>query len=236
MKKSFFPLFLFLLTGVAVYGQAGARADASGSLLSLALAPTVSMPLGADAEVFGYGAGGDILVRYRMPFFRPFSLGGVLSYEYTTLQMASTLSTLAGGIEASLLWEPVPWLGLRAYGRGGYFYSLLNGGGNGGGNPYASAGIEAELRLFPQISVAAGAGYRQLFGFSSSLAAGLDVAYHFNPPVSIEEQLKLIPKPLKGVGLEGIHFSDVFPVFFKYYDTHPIGGATLVNGEGSAIE
>jgi tetratricopeptide (TPR) repeat protein len=206
------------------------------SELSLSLTPAFSLPLGDDAAVFGLGGGGELSARYRPPFFPLVTLGGVVGYELGTLRVSQTISTLSIGAEAGLLWEPLPWLGLHAAARGGYFHSLLNNGGGGGGAGFVTGAAGAELLVVPSIGITAEAGYRWMAGFSGSLIGSLGVAYHFAPPISIEEQLKMVPKPLKGVRLEGISFDDIFPVFYKYYDTHPIGSARLANTESSPIQ
>jgi tetratricopeptide (TPR) repeat protein len=220
-----FAFVLVILIGFVIPG-----------FLSLSFAPGMSIPLGTESAVFGFGYGGDLAVRYRLPSLRALALGGVAGYEFTTLQMNASLSTISAGAELSLLWEPLAWLGLRIQARGGYFHSFLNDGTGGGGNGFASGGAAASFGLFPGFEVSAEIGYRALFGFSQNLVASLGATYRFAPPVSVEEQLKMMPTPLKGVRLEGIGFDGVFPVFFKYYDNHPIGKAVLRNTEASPLE
>jgi hypothetical protein len=216
---------ILICLGIPGFGQAGSPTGARESLLSLSFVPGMSIPLGTESAVFGFGYGGDIAVRYRLPSLRALALGGVAGYEFTTLQM-----------DASLLWEPLVWLGLRIQARGGYFHSFLNDGTGGGGNGFASGGAAASFGLFPGFEVSAEIGYRALFGFSQNLVASLGATYRFAPPVSVEEQLKMMPTPLKGVRLESIGFDGVFPVFYKYYDDHPIGKAVLRNTETSPLE
>ncbi len=208
----------------------------SMSLVSLSLSPGASFPLGADALVFRMGGGAEIAARYRMPFLPLLTVGGAAGYELGTLRTSQTLSTLSLGAEAGVLWDPVQWLGLYARARGGYFYSMLNGASSGGGSGFVTAVGGAEFRVLPSLGLSAEAGYRALAGFSGSVVAALGVSYHLAPPVSVEEQLRLVPRPLKGVRLESVSFDDIFPVFYKHYDSHPIGTARLVNTEKSAIE
>ena len=72
--------------------------------------------------------------------------------------------------------------------------------------------------LFPTIGVGIEASYRNYFGLKNNLAITLAASYHF--PTAPSGDI---------IEIEGIEFVPIFPVFFKYYDDHPVAKATIYN-------
>ncbi len=89
--------------------------------------------------------------------------------------------------------------------------------------------------LFPTVGVGAEVSFRHYLDFRSNLIITLAASYHFPMQRPAEERQPLRPKPLQ-LELEEVEFETVFPVFFKYYDDHPMGKATLHNTSDVALE
>ncbi len=103
--------------------------------------------------------------------------------------------------------------------------------------------------LFPTISLRIEASYRNFLGLYNDVMIALGASYHFKPgamkPVKVKGQPPVKPEPLeektvkkkcKGLEVENVIFENIFPVFFKYYNDHPVGRASLHNWEKVPIE
>ncbi len=259
MPKRISLLVVFLaLAAILGYSQdkpnvspvpAPAAAKSSGhglapELFSMSVAPGVSIPMFADSAYFDLGGSANIEAEMRMPFFPLAYVGLNVDYTYSPVRRVTSLSTIDGGLAAGITYEIVPNITLKAFAGGGYFYGFLNNGTPpGGSNPYISGGLGAAYSITPNLSVGAQATYRYFLGLMNDIAVEIGTTYRFGSPA--ESGMEMYgpggkPTPLNGkvFGLDAssIKLSDVYPVFYSYYDNHPIGTAVLHNSERSAAD
>lgn len=230
--------------------------EADAALFSLSLTPEASIPLGVDADYFTIGGGASLAARYTLPFLRPLSLGVEISYRLQPIKTTTdTLSILSGGALVRLGFEPIPWLGLGLLGEAGYFYGFCSDRSLPAGyNPYVGGGAEIGFRLFDGFWLGISGFYRSYIGLYGGPSAALTTAYTFGgapaggKQTPVRKPLPAAPKPLEQpspapaktgggpLAVEKVEFVPVFPVFYKYYDDHPIGKVTLTNKGNSPIQ
>jgi len=231
-------LLIVLLTG----GTLRAGAQQAPSLISFSITPSVTIPIGEDASLFAIGGGVNIDGELRMPFLPALFVACSLGYSFVPLQEVTSLSLLNGGIAAGIRLDILRSLSIRAFGSGGYSYAFLNDGSRSGWNPSVSGGAGVSWAPFPSFTLGLGACYRNLLGLYNDVSISLQASYNVpppraRPPAPGAEQPPLPERP-KSLGTEAaelveVSFANIFPVFHKYYDDHPLGRVVIRNN-GSA--
>jgi tetratricopeptide (TPR) repeat protein len=240
-------VIIILISVITV--AASAQETVGPSLFNLSFAPALSIPMVGDNTTFDMGAAGDLRARMTLPFLPYFFVGADLSYTFSPLRRNDTLSLLSGGVELGLAWQMIPGvLTLSAYGGGGYFYGFLNSGTGNGNNPEVTGGAGLSLNLSPAFSIGLAGTYRCFFGLYNDVAVAVGTSYHFGGTVKMPTvQVRATPtratplqqqqqqpgemKPGTGLQFSKVTLTDVYPVFYKYYDDHPVGSAVLHNFE-----
>ena len=211
-------------------------------LFSISMAPGVSIPVSTDSAYFDMGGGADIDVELRMPFYTAWYLGANVGYYYAPVRRITSLSTIEGGVLTGLSYEPFRNFMVKAFTGGGYFYGLLNNGAGTGSNPYLAGGVGVSYFITPNLSLGVQGSYRYFFGLMNDIAIAAGTTYRFGAPGSSRSYVPGgKPTPLNGTVTSGMDaasltLSDVYPVFYAYYDDHPIGKAVLHNAERVAAE
>jgi hypothetical protein len=254
-------IFLMGVAGRPIFGQQPAptanvqpvKAPRTASLeapssLSAFLQPILTVPLGTSAGLFSTGGAGSIGVEYAFAgAFQPY-LSAEIIYAYAPVKAESSISVItaeAGG--GMYLWLH-PRLALKAAASAGYWFGVFNGEGAPSGHLSARAGIGAQYVISSLINIGLGAAYRYDLGLYQGLEVTASTSFFFSGregrKKAIESSLPLRPgmlgakTPEKGRGIElaNIELDDVFPVFHKFYDDHPVGLVTLTNKEKAAIK
>jgi tetratricopeptide (TPR) repeat protein len=164
------------------------------------------------------------------------SVRGELEYGYTPVTAGALVSliSLAGGPTVNV--PLAPWAHLEGNFSGGYFHGFLTGTStprNQGGF-ILHAGVGVSFFLTPAISLGIGASYKNCFGLYQGLGVQLGASYYLGrAPRRGPGGKPLLPEYVQTEGkalmVQDLLFENVFPVFFKYYDDHPIGKASLKN-------
>ena len=229
------------------------RVDVGPSRLSLALVPALEVPLGGSAVNFELGSSLTAVGRYGLGFLPSLAVAAELGYSSLPLIDQTQVALLSAG--SGLAWGANlgPRLSLRADATGGYYYGLLPGeAASGGGSFYLASGVELALRVMDTMRIGVGLGYRNFWDVYQGLQVRLSTISYpgvgRQRPVSAERGLPLRPEPLepgteiiqpkprlRGIQLRDIKLNTVFPVFYKYYEDHPVGGAILGNYEPDSI-
>ncbi|MCX6633787.1 MAG: tetratricopeptide repeat protein [Acidobacteria bacterium] len=213
--------------------------------LSLFFQPMFTLPLGHSADLFTPSGAAAIGLEYgfsgRVQPYASFVFG----YGYAPVRAETSVSILsceaAGGVSFWLS----PRLAMRAAAGAGYWYGFLNEGGEGSDHLTVQGGIGVQYLFSPALSLGLDLRYRSQLG----LYQGMELAVSTSLAVSGREgraqaiqqakrQLLQGPRsPEKGRGIEltNLTLYEVFPVFHKFYDDHPVGLVTLVSKEKAPI-
>ncbi len=176
-------------------------------------------------------------------------LSGQLGYNLAPIKAEKQVHLISGGAGGGIYLDFTPRLSLKAFAGGGYFYGMLNAssGFKGQGNPYLTAGTGIYYLLSPSISLGAGASYRYFMGLYNGISVILGTSLYLSGTKQRETKIRSglplrpglltakVPGAREGIEISGIEFDQVFPVFHKYYDDHPIGRAVLRNQEQEPI-
>jgi hypothetical protein len=183
------------------------------SPLSLEVRPSYDMPIADSASWFTGGGAMDMGLNYRFPG-SIFYLSGGLEYTYGPVQAATSLSLaslrLGGGVQLPI----TRGISVFGYGLAGYYYAMYNDASASVTDPYVAAGLGLKFALAPTFALEVGAQYKNYLGLYQGVSAGVGV------DISLGN--------LGGsVDVPEVDLRPAFPVFYKYYDDHPIGSVRI---------
>ena len=217
MKRMFFVLLVAFLSTLGVSAQG----------MSIAALPSLELPIGASADLYSGGGGADLIVTYGKSEASGLRLSGGFGYK-TMQSLAETplsLASLSAGVgyQLGLGAVAVAFADLRG---GGYFGSYDN-------ERALDLGAAFDLGLrFPLgsgFSLGIGAAGSIFFAKPEPLYTGIGIQLvaSFSPGASRSSRsLFQIGEP---------RFEPIFPVFFKWYDSNPVGRVMLLNKEPRSI-
>lgn len=217
--------------------------------LSIYAHPVFTIPLMDSADYFGLGGAIGVGAEYEFRGNPQFFVSGGLDYAFQPVKddssSVSLLSVLFGG--GTYFWFS-PRLGIKVTGLGGYYFGFLSDGGASGDNFALEGGACVEYLLTPGLNLALGAAYRYNRGTYQGMAITASASYFLRGNeerrLAIEraEQKRKVdlleaktPEKGRGLDLQEVQMYEIFPVFHKFYDDHPVGTAVLVNQEPQPI-
>jgi len=183
----------------------------------------MDIPLGDSLTLYRFVGGGALSAEYRMPFFPMLYIDGGLGYTFYQIRNAAaaeqSLSILSAGIGLGLQFTLLPRLAARLFFDGGYSYGFSNDftKPQSGGGSFIEAGTKLSYDILPAFSLGLGVSYRNEVGLFEGLSVTLGTGFRFMGP------------PGEALELRDIQFLNIFPVFHKYYDDHPVGSAVISN-------
>lgn len=205
---------------------------------SIVVKPSFELPLGEKSSIFNEEAafkpGGSLHVhlQYENPDLPMLYYGGNVGYSILPTQ-AQNLTVISAGAEAGLNIRMGDVTSLNAGGELGWYMGMYPGG-DPGTNPYGGANISVSWDFTPTFTLSAGGGYRYLLGYEEGEIAPSGLYQGANVTVGSVFHLSGKDNRVR-VRAEDIDFDPVFPVFYGYYDDHPVGRVSIVNGESSTI-
>ncbi len=220
---------------------------------SIQVSPTLNIPLGDSTNFFTLGGGGSVTGQYRMPFL-PQALARVgLEYGYSANPGHTTVSFTSAKVGVGYSYNFIPNLGVEAHADGGATYGFINGDPKGYWNPYVTAGLDVYWVFPPAVTLNLGTSFLYQIGLYTGVGVSLGASIGLGTPVTVQkfepesarpqqprpQLLQGQPgtlKPGTGLQLSKVSISDVYPVFYKFYDDHPIGSVVLHNYEKSAVQ
>jgi transglutaminase-like putative cysteine protease len=249
MKKTFLAA-LALLVAISAMAQSPVKPPPAGpTVLSFAplwigIQPAVTFPLGDSSNYFTLGGAGAIVGEYRLPFF-PLSMARVeLGYAYTPIVIKQAVSFTSASAGVGISYNFIPAIGVKAYADGGATYGFFNSStAQGYWNPFMKAGADLYWSFPPGLMLTVGGSFLYQVGLYMGIGASIGVSYGLGTPVQVQKfepapaNLPQKAQPLKtGVEFSLVNVADVYPVFYKFYDDHPIGSAYIHNWEKSAVQ
>ncbi len=238
MKRSI-TLLIFIFMFASVYVCSG---YSTPLYFSLNLTPGLSVPIGKDADFFNLGGSVGISGEYRIPSRPLFYISGSLGYALMPVAFETSLPALSVGTGAGVHCDISKRLFFKGCTSGGYFYSFMNDKtGPKDGHPFIAAGAGIRFLVAPSISIGLEGSYMNYLGLYNGIGISLGTAYHFKSGKKEKkrEEVPLRPAPPESgsqyLEITDVEFEEIFPVFFKYYDDHPVGRAVLRNKAGIRI-
>jgi transglutaminase-like putative cysteine protease len=243
MKKNIF-VFIIAAACLLAGGPVLQAQEAEPGIFSLHFIPGITLPLGRDVESFTLGGGASLIARLAIPGISFLYIEAGAGFSVTPLSLVED-----SGFDSVMMYLISPRAGVGAqfpifsgftagvHAHGGYYFASLDADveNNTGSNALIDVGAEVNYQLTSNLSLGLGASYRNFFGLYNDIMINLGVSYSFSggPAATI-----LNPKMKKYDELEinELKLNEIFPVFFKYYDDHPIGTLKIRNNGSVPLE
>ncbi len=228
----FFPL---LVSAETVFTETRPPLDS----LSVVVTPAGFLPTGINAEIFSFGGGADASFSWRLASLPSAIIGGTAGYLFLPVVIPDN-SVSVGNVALLAGWnyQFSRQFSARLTGEVGWFFATLNGGGAPpGSNPFGAGIVSFGYDPSRSLGLGLDLGYRSYAGLSSGFSFGLflkfktDVKTETAVPAGELPGIKLLKGDGAGIDPVAIRVNTVFPVFYAYYDTNPIGKVYLKNME-----
>jgi tetratricopeptide (TPR) repeat protein len=222
MKKSF-QLLIFL--GLVVY-TASAQVNTS-----LRVQPRIIVPIDTTADdgtrLFNVGGGASVQGEIGMPFAQWLYAEGVLDAGILPLYNAGkNLQSVSLGVGAGARYVPVSRLVLKGSVYGGAEVLLWDG--DSYLVPFLEPTVDVDFQLSPAFNLGLGGGYRMAFGNGGTFYKGMTVSVNLVYNLGTSKtgaDIKMTPQ-----------LAPIYPLYYTYYDTNPLGSVTVRNGERDALK
>lgn len=155
----------------------------------------------------------DLGLNYRIPG-SIFYLSGGLQYSYSPVQAATSLSIAAARVGGGIQLPLTRGIAVLAYAMGGYYFGTYNDLSGNASDPFVAGGVGLKFALAPTFALLVAAQYNYYMGLYMGLSAGAGV------DVSLGNLGGSVDVPT-------IELRPAFPVFYKFYDDHPVGTIQL---------
>jgi tetratricopeptide (TPR) repeat protein len=222
MKK--IPVTLLFLCFIVDFHAFGT----GGNQLSLSLAPACIVPFPAAFRYFTPGAEAGISVEYQLPVADFLGLRLDLNGSYLPLWTGDGCAFFSVGGGPCLILPRLGGFTNTLFGSAGFYYGIIADSGNkGGGNFFLSGGVRSGWQLTSSFNAGAEITYRYVSdGRGGALYQGLGCGVSARYSILQASQVQI----------EDIKLDNVFPVFLKYYDTHPMGSVVFRNNGTAPIK
>ena len=199
--------------------------------VNVTITPGVSIPLAASESALKYTLGwtAEAGVDYQIPIVPLLVVCGNVAYTSAPLVgTGQTLSLISAGAGAGLAGTLFNRLHLSLTASAGYYLGIYSGAT--GGSLFWEAQAGASYSLLPFLSLGLGAAYSDYRSAPGSLYHAVK-AWFGATLVPVPEK----PIPHLQIPDSGFKLTPVFPVFYKYFDTNPLGSVRIVNKEPGTI-
>ena len=229
-------LGLFLLSALSFPILAQEGEESEFSPFKLGITPAFLLPLSAESAYLSPGGIVSGAFSYHPPFLPGGYLQAELGYSFTNYNQESLFSTaLVNGIAGYVLTLSERF-SISASAGAGYSYSFVTIAGQNvvGGGLSIIVGLSGRFSLLPWLDIYLSANFRSMqrayFGVSFELGSSVQLP---KPKKVVEYYGRSSDEPIQGnlIELSSVDFTKVFPVFYFYYEDHPVGKATIVHNE-----
>jgi len=200
--------------------------------------PSVVVPMGEksalidDSALYTLGAGTSLHLQYIFPDLPMLYLDGNLGYGYQPTQ-AQLLNMVTTGIGTGGNIRAGDRTSFTAGTEFGWYLAMYPDAPTAS-NPWVGVRVTGSMDFTPSFTLTVGGGYRLMIGYDTESSSFTELFQGLN--FSIGTTIPLAGGENRNkVKTENIDFSPIFPVFYGYYDTHPVGNVTIKNGENGTI-
>ncbi|MBT3275259.1 MAG: hypothetical protein HN368_19045, partial [Spirochaetales bacterium] len=208
--------------------------------ISFHLIPGFELPVGPRSGVFHtdapYTVGGSAAFRgqYIFPSLPLLYLDGGISYNIQPTQAkARPLSLLGAGIGSGVNYRIGNIMSINAGAEFGMYLGMFPGESSAG-NPYFGGRASVSWDFSPSFTLAVGAGYKYYLGYDGNAGSYTDLYQGINATVGTIFKIDSGTERTK-MKIDEADMAPVFPVFYSYYDSNPIGHVTIRNDENSPV-
>ncbi len=245
MQQSKRWLVFALIFGVSIMSAVGQAVPQDYSALTYSVIPEYGIPLASGADKFEYGLSGQFSLAYKPPLAFPLYASFDMGYLYTPFKLdwASPMHTALVSAGLGVDYNFFGRFAAGMYVKGGYYEGFLKSLSSEiiyGGNPYLDTGLSLSFYFTPAFRINLGSSYKQLFGKPDNLfqSIGISIGASYRVPLTGSFEVTPSGTDIKPSLLKfsSVEINDIFPVFYKYYDDHPLGKAVITNGERGSID
>lgn len=232
LRENVFYLLIisFLLSGgFNVFSQSSGVAN-----FSIIPRAGAEVPLGPTTEsgdeVYNVGFSSGFIADYSIPSSSFLSLSGGLFYHSFPTTAEDNLSVITIGVGPGFRFSLFPFMDIRSGLNGGIYVGMREE--DSGMNPYIDADTALEFALSPGFHLNIGASYTYYFtSYNNSITSLYNgFGIHTGATIALGSGSRR-----SKVEFREIRFDPVFPVFYTYYDTNPLGNAVIKNNEDTTI-
>jgi tetratricopeptide (TPR) repeat protein len=263
--KKWFSIFLLVTAASVSFSQAAGAAAPAPMTLSFDLNVGPSFPALGSEAIFTGSVPPVLALRGSLTLpglsFLPLTaeIAGTFGLNPHNSPSPTLVTNLSLGtflLGVGIQWDAASWLTLWSNAFCGLYYGM---GANYSGTTRISGlgpslAVDAGIRFNtgPYFSLGLGGAYRlsfgvlQTFGVSGTATMHIPLGATRTGPVAPvpstgaqkPEPLKTEPAPAASewLGIGAMTFDSIFPVFYKYYDTHPIGSVALKNNRDAPMQ
>lgn len=222
MKRFVLALIVIAVAGAAVSGQSAVD-------YSVEAAPCAAVPLGSSAELFKTGFGTGALFSFPPPALRGLALDAAIDVLSLPLATADSVWVLAGSAGPGYRLQINERLSFSAGVRAGYYYWGASGWepdvSNVGG-VLLSGSAGALFRISGPFTAGVSAGYDYYSNLFNGLRLGIGMRLDFP---GLDQQKSTIE-------IDTIRLLPLFPVLYRYYDSHTVGSVRIKNSGSRAVQ
>jgi hypothetical protein len=216
----------------------------------LSSAPHFYIPVGTKADNYNFGMGVNLEGLFSLARLNNFSAGVDLNYAFVPLDLGqpflstdTNLSLISMGVALRAAYPMGERFSVFAKAGAGGCASVLHGNDSGQAFGFSwNSGAGVGFLFNKQLALQAAVSYVSHTDIYDGMAINIGVNTRFSGPGSSviprEDFVPTGPGVLPGGGniqLMDAELTKVFPVLYKFYATHPIGTATVVNNGKDTI-
>ena len=199
---------------------------------SIFAAPTGLMAISDSTDNFEYGGGFNIGADFKFSFSSLFFSRLSLGYDYLPINFTTdTMSVLSFGAGGGIKLSVLPFMDLKFYGLGGYYWGIIDAD-NSGSDFFFTGGLEAVFKIGSSLSLGVWTFYKNLLSTSAESPSG---SLFQGIGAQLFARLELGNSPKPNLKFIDIITEPIFPIFYSNYENNSFGEVVIVNDSGSKV-
>jgi hypothetical protein len=222
MNRNWFIVIFILLMGVMLFGQ-------SEIDYSLDASPYATVPLGSSSHVFKTGFGTEVFFSYLPSFMGGLTIDSSLNVFTLPLVTTNSVWAISGSVGTGYRLPLGDRLSLHAELLGGYYYWGASGwdpGIDNVGGFVLSGGAGALMRISSSFTAGLKATYSYYNNLYNGFSIGVNMRLDF-PGIQLQNS---------NIEIDNIDLFPLFPVLYRYYNTHSVGTLHIKNNGKKTVQ